>query len=61
MIGWKLNKHQEIIELIRWAKDNNCKLLNMNIADFVISGMWRSIEELKNGDAVMRFDNITDV
>lgn len=60
-IGWKVSKHNEIIQLIRWAKENNCKLLNMNIGDFVISGMWRSIEELKNGDAVMRFDNITDV
>lgn len=60
-IGWKISKHQEIIQLIRWAKENNCKLLNMNISDFVISGMWRSIEELKNGDAVMKFDNITDV
>lgn len=60
-IGWKLSKHQEILELVRWAKDNNCNLLNMNIADFVISKMWTSIEELKNGDAVMRFDTITSI
>ncbi len=60
-IGWKLDKHQEIIDLIKWGKENNCKLLNMNIADFVISKMWRSIEELKTGDAVMKFDTITDI
>ena len=47
--------------VIKWGKENNCKLLNMNIADFVISKMWRSIEELKTGDAVMKFDTITDI
>lgn len=60
-IGWKLEKHQEVIELIRWAKDNNCTLLNMNIADFTISKMWRSIKELKEGDGVMQFDTTKEI
>lgn len=60
-IGWKLSKHQEVLDLLKWAKDNNCNLLNMNIADFVISQMWTSIAELKEGGAVMRFDTITSI
>lgn len=60
-IGWKESTHKEVIDLLKWAKDNNCNLLNMNIADFVISKMWNSIKELKDGDAVMRFDTIKAV
>lgn len=60
-IGWNAEKHNEILELIKWGKDNNCNLLNMNIADFVISKMWGSVEELKNGDAVMKFDTLKDI
>lgn len=58
-IGWKQDKHEEIIELIRCGKENDCRLLNMNIADFVISKMWNSISELKNGDGMMHFDSVT--
>lgn len=61
IIGWNQVKHQEILDLVKWAKDNGCNLLNMNIADFVISKMWCSISELKNGNAVMRFDTIKDI
>lgn len=52
-IGWKLETHQKVLDIIRWAKDANCHLLNMNIADFVISKMWNSVEELKEGKGVM--------
>jgi hypothetical protein len=31
----------------------------MNIADFVISKMWQSIEELKDGNGMMSFDTTT--
>lgn len=60
-IGWKLDKHNEVLELVKWAKDNNCNLLNMNMADFVVSKIWRNIAELKNGDSVMRFDTIKSI
>lgn len=60
-IGWKLDKHNEILSLIKWGKENHCNLLTMNIADFVISKMWESVKELKEGDAVMKFDTITTI
>lgn len=60
-IGWNLEKHKHVLDLIRWAKENGCRLLNMNIADFVVSKMWQSIEELKDGGGTISFDTITSV
>lgn len=60
-IGWKLKNHERVLDIVNWAKDNNCKLLNMNVADFVVSKMWQSIEELKNGNGVMSFDTMTAI
>lgn len=60
-IGWKLKNHQEVLDLVDWAKENDCKLLNMNISDFVVSGMWRSIKELKEGNGVMHFDTMKTI
>ena len=57
-IGWNINTHNEVINIIKWAKENNCRLLNMNIADFVISKMWTSIKELRDGEGTMNFDNL---
>lgn len=57
-IGWNISKHREVLELVRWGKENNCRLLNMNICDFVISKMWNSIKELKEGEGTMTFDNL---
>lgn len=56
-IGWKLEKHKEVMTLIEWAKKNT-NYLNFNICDFVISKAWNRILELKNGDhKSLRFDN----
>lgn len=57
-IGWNVNTHHEVLDIIKWAKENNCRLLNMNIADFVISKMWTSIKELRDGEGTMNFDNL---
>lgn len=60
-IGWNKSKHEEVLELVRWAKDNDCNLLNMNIADFTVSKIWQNIAELKNGEGVMKFDTIKNI
>lgn len=59
-IGWKVEKHKEIIDLLNWAKDNKCSVLNTNIANFVISGMWDTLKTVKEkgiAEAVY-YDNI---
>lgn len=61
-IGWKLDKHKEVIELIDWAKRNKCNLLNLNIADFVIIKSWEKIKEFKeNTYDELVMDNLRDI
>lgn len=60
-IGWKDEKHKKVLELIAWAKERSCNLLNMNIADFIVSKIWENIEELKNGDGAMQFNPIVSI
>lgn len=56
-IGWNLTKHQEVLDLIQWSKDNGGFGLNMNIGDWVISKMWLSIKEYKeSGRSTLAYD-----
>lgn len=57
-IGWDVETHQEVLDLIRWGKENNCNILNTNIGHFIRSKLWRDIEKYKNGDGIMTFDNL---
>lgn len=60
-IGWSLVKHREVLELIQWSKNNDHFGLNMNIADFVISKMWNSIRDHRDGSNAIVFDTMTTV
>ncbi len=48
-IGWSSEKHDRIVSLVTWAKDNN--LLNMSLSSFVINNSWLDLEAMRNGDA----------
>ena len=41
-------KHQEILELVKWAKENN--IINFSISKFVRNHKWEELEALRNGD-----------
>lgn len=60
-IGWKIDKHQHVLDLIKWAKQNDSNLLVVGIGDFVISRLWNNIEKQQSGDGVIYFDNTTDI
>ena len=47
-IKFNPQKHSEIIELLKYGKENN--LIQSGICDFVISRQWLTLEELKDGD-----------
>lgn len=47
-IGWNPDKHNHIIELIKWAKEHN--IINYTLASFIIDQRWLELESLKNGD-----------
>ena len=61
-IGFNTEKHKEVLELIEWSKKNGGFGLNMNIGAFVVSKMWLSIKEYKEGDRQpLIFDSTVDI
>lgn len=56
-IGWSPERHDHIIELIKWAKDRN--IINYTLASFIIDHRWLELEALKNGDiANIDYDSV---
>lgn len=56
-IRWNNERHNNILELVRWAKDNN--IINCSLASFIINQGWIDLEALKNGNgANINFDAI---
>ena len=47
-ISWKPEKHEYIMELVKWAKEKN--LLVTTLANFVIDHKWEELEALRNGE-----------
>lgn len=47
-ISWKPEKHEYIMELVRWAKEKN--LLVTTLANFVIDHKWEELEALRSGE-----------
>lgn len=46
-IGFNPDRHNAIIELVRWAKENN--ILNCSLASFIVNEGWHDLNALKNG------------
>lgn len=56
-IRWKQETHDHIMELVKWARENN--LLRVSLCNFVIDHRWDELEALRNGDlANTNFDAI---
>lgn len=56
-IKWNPEIHQEIIELVRWAKEHN--MLNMSLGSFIVNNGWCDLKAIMNGDAGnINFDSI---
>ena len=56
-IRWNLEMHNRIIELVKWANENN--ILNTTLANFVIDHKWEELQALKDGNlANVNFDAI---
>lgn len=56
-IRWKPEIHEHIIELVKWARENN--ILCVSLCNFVIDHRWDELESLRNGDlANTNFDAI---
>lgn len=56
-IRWKQETHDHIMELVKWARENN--ILCVSLCNFVIDHRWDELEALRNGDlANTNFDAI---
>lgn len=56
-INWNIDKHNYIIELLKWANENN--IINYTLASFIVDQRWLELESLKNGDiANVNYDTI---
>jgi hypothetical protein len=48
IIKWNPDTHQEIINLLDWAKDNNVDL-NKSLANFICDHSWLDLQALRDG------------
>ena len=56
-IGWSVERHNHIIELVKWANENN--IINYTLASFIVDNRWHELEALRNGDlANVNFDAV---
>lgn len=56
-IGWSVERHNHIIELVKWANEN--RIINYTLASFIIDNRWHELEALKNGDlANVNYDTV---
>lgn len=49
MIRWNPEKHQEILDLLKWEQENEIHFINMSLASFIIDQKWNELEALKDG------------
>lgn len=47
-IGWSIERHNHIIDLVNWSKEYN--IINYTLATFIVDNRWLELEALKNGD-----------
>lgn len=56
-IGWNFERHNYIIDLIKWAKEHD--LIKQSLSSFVINHAWLDLESIRNGDSCnYNFDSI---
>ena len=48
-IKWNPETHNEIIELVKWAKDNT-QFIQFSLATFVVDRKWEELKALRDGD-----------
>lgn len=49
-IGWNPEKHQKIVELTKWGKENN--IINCSLSSYIINNGWLDIQSIKDGKTV---------
>lgn len=55
-IGWNPERHNHIIELVRWAKEHN--IINYTLASFIIDQRWLELQALKDGEGNINYESV---
>lgn len=55
-IGWDIDRHNHIIELVKWAKEYN--VINYSLLSFIIDQRWLELETLRNGEGNINYESI---
>jgi hypothetical protein len=54
-IRWNIEIHNQIMELVKWAKNNN--IINCSLASFIVNQGWNDLKALKDG-ANINYDTV---
>lgn len=55
-IRWNPEKHNKIIELVNWGRENN--MINMSLSSFVINNSWLDLEAMREGDSGIDYNAV---
>lgn len=55
-IGWNPERHNHIIELVKWAKEHN--IINYTLASFIIDQRWLELKALRDGDGNINYESV---
>ena len=55
-IGWNPERHNHIMELVRWAKEHN--IINYTLASFIIDQRWLELQALKDGEGNIDYESV---
>lgn len=55
-IGWNPERHNHIIELVKWAREHN--IINYTLASFIVDHRWLELEALKDGEGNINYESI---
>ncbi len=56
-IGWDIKKHNEIIDLIKWSKEQD--IIKKSLGSFIVDNAWLDLQALRDGDvANVNYDAI---
>ena len=55
-IGWSPERHNHIIELVKWAREHN--IINYTLASFIVDHRWLELEALKDGEGNINYESI---
>lgn len=55
-IGWSPERHNHIIELVKWAREHN--IINYTLASFIVDHRWLELEALRDGEGNINYESI---